>query len=252
MKKVLNPTVCFFDSGIGGLCLLYECVRRLPDVDFTYFSDNANVPYGSLPQDKLIELTDCVFKEISKLNPMAAVVACNTVTARCIDYLRNKYPFEIIGIQPAVKPAAAAGGKCLVLATPSTVDSKPLRELIEKYGFGRTETVACPDLAQYIEVNIENIDEDYIKSVLPKVECDSVVLGCTHYIYIKEIVKTVYNCPVFDGIEGTADHLAKKLGKNDHRPKRAQKITFQGDYSAKNREIFRKLICVNGLQSLKR
>ncbi|MDE7439915.1 MAG: glutamate racemase, partial [Clostridia bacterium] len=177
MEKVLNPTVCFFDSGIGGLCLLYECVRRLPDVDFTYFSDNANVPYGSLPQDRLIELTDSFFYEISKLNPIAAVVACNTVTARCIDYLRNKYQFEIIGIQPAVKPAAAVGGKCLVLATPSTADSKPLHDLIEKCGLGRTEVVACPDLAQYIENNIKNIDADYIKSILPKIDCSTVVLG---------------------------------------------------------------------------
>lgn len=248
MEKVLNPTVCFFDSGIGGLWLLYECVKKLPDVDFTYFSDNAHVPYGSLPQDKLIEFTDSVFSQISKLNPKAAVIACNTVTARCIDYIRNKYPFEVIGIQPAVKPATKSGGKCLVLATPSTAASVPLKELIDKFGKGRVVTAACPDLAQYIENNIGNIDGEYIKSLLPKIDCDSVVLGCTHYIYIKEIVKFFYNCPVFDGIEGTADNLVRKLGKNDHRAKRAQKITFEGDFVVKNRDIFKKLVAEFGLK----
>ena len=248
MEKVLNPTVCFFDSGIGGLCLLYECVRRLPDIDFTYFSDNANVPYGSLPQDKLIELTDSVFDKMSGLNPIAAVIACNTVTARCIDYIRNKYPFEVIGIQPAIKPASAVGGKCLVLATPSTVESEPMKNLINKYGNTRTEAFACPDLAQYIENNIDDIDEEYVKSILPKTDCDSVVLGCTHYLYIKEIVKARYNCPVFDGIEGTCNNLVRKVGKNDHFAKRAQKITFSGGFEVKNRDLFRKSIYKYGLR----
>ena len=90
MEKVLNPTVCFFDSGIGGLCLLYECVRKLPDVDFVYFADNENVPYGSLDKNTLIAKVDEIFLRIQNLNPSAAVVACNTVTANCIDYLRNK------------------------------------------------------------------------------------------------------------------------------------------------------------------
>lgn len=248
MEKVLNPNVCFFDSGIGGLCLLYECVRRLPDVDFTYFSDNAHVPYGSLSQEKLIELTDYYFNEISKLNPAAAVVACNTVTARCIDYIRKKYPFKIIGIQPAVKPAVESGGKCLVLATPSTAESAPLHNLIEKYGSNKTRVEACPDLAQYIENNIDNLDENYIKTILPKADCNNVVLGCTHYIYIKEIVKAHYNCPVFDGIEGTAANLVKKLGRTDHRAIRAQKITFKGEFAPKNRSIFKGRIMQYGLR----
>ncbi len=248
MEKVLNPTVCFFDSGIGGICLLYECVKRLPVFDFTYFSDNANVPYGSLPQNRLIELTDSVFEQISKLNPVAAVIACNTVTARCIDYIRSKYPFEIIGIQPAIKTASEIEGKCLVLATPSTADSQPIKNLIDKFGKEKTEIVACTDLAQYIENNIDNIDEKYIKSILPKRRCDSVVLGCTHYIYIKDIVRAYYNCPVFDGVVGTCENLVRKLGKSDHSVKRAQKITFTGEFATKNRSIFRKLISINGLK----
>lgn len=248
MVKVSNPTVCFFDSGIGGLCLLYECVRRLPDVDFIYFSDNDNVPYGSLPQDKLIKITDAVFSKIAGLNPAAAVIACNTVTARCIDYVRSKYCFQIVGIQPAVKQAANTEGECIVLSTPSTADSQPLKELIDRYGKEKTRSFSCKDLAQYIENNYGNIDESYVESLLPHTVCSSVVLGCTHYVYIKETVKKFYNCPVFDGISGTADHLVQILGKDDHSRPRAQKITFIDGNPTKNKKIFANLIKQKGLK----
>ena len=122
-----------------------------------------------------------------------------------------------------------------------------MKTLVDKYGNSRTVASACPDLAEYIENNVENLDEGYIKKLLPKIKCDSVVLGCTHYIYIKETVKEFYNCPVFDGIAGTRDNLVKKLGKNDHREKRAQKISFRGDFALKNSKLFKKLILKGGL-----
>ena len=250
MEKVLNPTVCFFDSGIGGLCLLYECVRKLPDVDFVYFADNENVPYGSLDKNTLIAKVDEIFLRIQNLNPSAVVVACNTVTANCIDYLRNKYKFDIIGIQHAVKPASKQGGKCLVLATPATSKSEALTELIKKFGNGNMEIFANENLASYIENHIDELNYSDIVKLLPQKRFDSVVLGCTHYIFIKDIVKSFYKCPVFDGIEGTADHLCEKLGKNDHRGKRAQKITFSGGFEYKNRGIFRKLISEKGISAL--
>lgn len=250
MEKNINPEVCFFDSGIGGLSLLYECVCRLPRVNFTYFADNFRVPYGALPHEELIQISDEKFTEISTLNPAAAVVACNTLTAQCIDFLRKKYSFEIIGIQPAIKPAAATGGKCLVLATPSTAGSQSIKQLAERYGGGRCEIISCPDLAQYIEQNIENLSDCGIINLLPKVKADSVVLGCTHYVFAKEIIKNYYNCPVFDGIEGTAVHLCDKLGISDHHAPRAQKIVFCGGDSSKNRRIFRSLLIRSGVNSL--
>lgn len=252
MEKVLNPTVCFFDSGIGGLCLLYECVRKLPDIDFTYFADNASVPYGALDKRTLISKTDSIFMQIQKLNPKAAVVACNTVTASCIEYLRDKYPFEIIGIQPAIKQAVKSGGRCLVLATPSTAKSDAFINLLNKFGNENTEIYASEKLAAYIEENIENLKYEEVIKLLPDRQCDSVVLGCTHYIFIKDIAVAYYKCPVFDGIEGTANHLCEKLGKSDHRCVRAQKITFSGGYEEKNREIFRMLIRQNGIAALKK
>ncbi len=251
MDKNINRSVCFFDSGIGGLSLLYECVRRLPCVDFTYFADNFRVPYGALTKAELINIADEKFSEISKLEPVAAVLACNTLTAQCIDYLRRKYSFEIIGIQPAIKPAAALGGKCVVLATPSTAGSESLKSLVEKYGSENTEVIACPDLAYYIENNINELNSDGVKRLLPDLKADSVVLGCTHYVFAEEIIKDFYNCPVFDGIEGTAAHLCEKIGIFDHRCERIQKISFSGGDTVKNRLIFNKLLMQSGVNSQK-
>lgn len=238
----INPEVCFFDSGIGGLNLLHMCVRKMPRVNFTYFADNSRVPYGTLSHDTLLEYVTQVFDEIEKLNPDAVVVACNTVTAECIDNLRERYKFNIIGIQPAVKPAAAYGGKCVVLATPATANSKSLHRLIENYGKGNVKVVACPELAAYIEDNIFNLSEDKVASLLPEISADTVVLGCTHYIFVNEIIKKHFKCAVFDGIEGTCDHLCGILGKNDHNLPRAQKIAFSGGFEQKNRQVFNALL----------
>lgn len=231
--------VCFFDSGIGGLNLLYECVRRLPRVKFTYFADNFNVPYGNLSREQILQKADGVFSEIDKRNPAAAVIACNTVTASCAEYLRSKYDFPIVGIQPAIKPAAAHGGKCLVLATPTTVCSDSVKSLIEHFGNGTTEAVACPDLASYIENNIFALNREKIFSLLPKNAADSVVLGCTHYGFIKKEIREFYGCPVYDGVEGTAKRLCEILGNISHLAAESEKnVKFIGGDAEKNSRVF--------------
>ena len=178
-------------------------------------------------------------------------LACNTVTAQCIGFLRENFPFEIIGIQPAVKPASAVGGKCLVLATPSTAQSNSLHDLIGRFGSGETKVAPCSDLASYIEENVGNFNPAEVERLLPKESADSVVLGCTHYSFVKDIIKNYYNCPVFDGNEGTSAHLCEKLGISDHRAERAQSIAFIGGNTDKNRSVFRSLMVDSGVNSLK-
>jgi len=239
------PKVCFFDSGIGGLTLLYECVRKLPRVQFYYFADNYNVPYGSLSRKKIIEKTDKIFSEINGLNPAAAVIACNTVTAQCARFLRAKYSFPIVGIQPAVKPAAK-NGRCVVLATPATAASNAVKELAEKFGNGRTEIIACPELAAYIEENIFNLNVNELAAFLPRINADGVVLGCTHYIFVKKYIGEFYRLPVYDGVDGTVSRLCTILEdiyrKNGASwkfiPETEQKIVFVGGDTAKNEKVF--------------
>lgn len=234
-----NPRIAFFDSGIGGLNLLAECVRRLPYANFTYFADNFNMPYGNLSRDELFIKAEKFFERIAALDPQAAVIACNTVTAVCVKRLREKYSFPIIGIEPAVKPAAKNGGKCLVLATSATADSSSISNLIAQYGNGSTQVIGCPNLAAYIEHNIFNIEENEVIKMLPKCSPDSVVLGCTHYSYVKDVIKRFYNCEVYDGICGTADRLCDVLTqKYALNNTRFHGINFCGGDEKKNRAVF--------------
>lgn len=239
------PKICFFDSGIGGITLLYESVRKIANAQFYYFADNYNVPYGNLSREEIIEKVDGIFGKINNLHPSAAVIACNTVTAQCASFLRAKYSFPIIGIQPAVKPAAALG-RCVVLATPVTASSNAVKKLAERFGCGRTQIIACQDLAAYIEQNIFNLDESELSKRFPETDTDGVVLGCTHYIFIKKYIESFYGCLVYDGVEGTVNRLCNVLGdiviRNDTRgkfiPEIGQNVVFVGGDECKNRRVF--------------
>lgn len=237
-----SNTVCVFDSGIGGLPLFAECVKQYPHTGFVYFADNYNVPYGNLSPEKVLRLTRSAFERIKAFGPSAVVVACNTVTALCIEALRAEYPFPVIGIQPAVKPAVAHGGKCLVLATRATVNSVAFLRLIARYGNADTVVYACSDLAEYIERNVDRYPDIDVCRLLPRVEADGVVLGCTHYAFAANCIRTFYDCPIYDGISGTVDRLGKFLGTADHYCNKKQFIGFEGGNSGKNRAIYYRLL----------
>lgn len=252
LTECAGGAVFVFDSGIGGLNLLCECALRVSGVRYYYVSDNANVPYGNKSADEIYRLTLQALDGIQKYNPAALVVACNTVTARCIDRLREKYGFPVIGIQPAVKQAAAVGGRCLVLATEATVESKAFSSLLSRFGDTEFVVDGCKDLARYIESNIFNLPQKLPSGLLPDEKVDSVVLGCTHYVYIERQIAEHYSCPVFDGIAGTADHFAEILGivdhfdtfsgKTDHCALKQLKINFLVGDMVKNKQIFKKLL----------
>lgn len=241
-KKDINarrPLVCLFDSGIGGVNLLIECVRRIPQADYMYFADNYNVPYGNLEEERIYELVFSVFEKIAAVHPDAAVVACNTVTANCVRSLRAKYSFPVLGVEPAVKQACEYGGNFLVLATEATCKSAAFSALISKYG-ARATIYPCRNLANIIEQNIFSPDLEKIAFSLPKGNFNSVVLGCTHYIFIEKYIKKLYNCKIFDGMAGTADHLQSVLGITDHFSSQTAKISFFCGNFAKNRAVFEK------------
>lgn len=238
--------VCVFDSGIGGINVLYECMRKLPQVDFFYFADNFNVPYGNLSSDELIEKADGHFKKIAEVKPAVAVIACNTVTATCAEFLRKKYPFPIIGIQPAVKPAATVCGEKLVLATKASATSQSLNELIRRYGNGECKVEGCEHLAEYIEKNVFNLKEREVFELLPPAKPSAVVLGCTHYAYVADAIAKFYGCEVFDGKEGVARRLCQLLGNFDHFAKINGKVTFCGGDELKNATVLNMLVAKNG------
>ena len=211
-----STSVVVFDSGIGGLNLLYSCALRVPHAHYYFISDPKNVPYGNRPPEEIMRLTLSALDGIEELNPAALVVACNTVTATCIGELRQKFSFPVVGIQPAVKQAAKLGGKCLVLATNATVQSAAFLKLVERFAPKDTEVVGCEHLASYVEQNVLSLSDELPEGLLPDVKADSVVLGCTHYAFVKKQIEKRYGCPVFDGIEGTAAHFSEIVGIADH------------------------------------
>ena len=104
MKKIVR--VGIFDSGVGGLTVLAECVRKLPDCLFYYMGDNLHAPYGSLPPDLIAHYVFAALRRFARLGTDAVILACNTATAVCAERARAAFPFPVIGMEPAVRPAA--------------------------------------------------------------------------------------------------------------------------------------------------
>lgn len=216
--EIPHGGVAFFDSGIGGLTVFAECRKRIPWGDFYYLGDNARAPYGNLEEERIFSYVEEAFALFVSLEVRAVVIACNTATAVCIERLRKKYPFPIIGAEPAVLPAAKLGGEVLILSTNATGKSQRFKLLCERaknvYNEVVLHSVPTPDLAGVIEKNILNSSFSY-EAYLPQEKPTSVVLGCTHYVYIKQRIEKHYSCPVFDGNLGIANRLFNVLSTTE-------------------------------------
>lgn len=206
--------IAFFDSGIGGLTVVKTCKKMLPNTLFYYYGDNKHAPYGNLPTKKIKKYVFKIFKRFERLNVWAAVVACNTATAVCIEELRLRFSFPIIGIEPAVLPAARQGGVVFVLATRATYESERFQRLCRDasmlFPFASIQAYACDALAGEIERHILEKNFDYTH-LLPHGSPTVVVLGCTHYGFITEQIEKYYACPVVDGNVGVANRLLSVL-----------------------------------------
>lgn len=211
--QIFKGGIAFFDSGIGGLTVLSEAKKLLPNEIFYYYGDNARAPYGNLPKEKITQFVTEAFDSFQTLQVKASVLACNTATAVCADTLRKKYPFAIIGAEPAVFSAVKEGSEILVLSTRATFQSQRFIKLLEraraKYPTARITPKSCDNLAGAIERNLTDPSFDFTPYLPPAdKKYTAVVLGCTHYIYIKEKISSYYHCPAIDGNAGIANRLA--------------------------------------------
>ena len=212
------PCVGILDSGIGGLGVLFECLSRADGVRFYYFGDTAHAPYGSRTEGEIASFVEAGLCCFGRLGADAAVLACNTATAVCAEAMRKKFPFPVVGTEPAVRTAAAAGcRRVLVLATPRTAQSTRLSALIARERDCVFSVFAPPDLASAIERAARGKGSLDLSSHLPQGRFDGVVLGCTHYTLVGEEIAGFYGAPVFDGNAGTARRLLSVLGR-DARP----------------------------------
>lgn len=218
---MMSKAIGVFDSGLGGVSVLNSCMEILPNEDFLYYADSKNAPYGDKSEAELIGIIDRVVSEqfIHK-GVKAIVIACNTATNIAVDFLRGKYKnIPIIGIEPAIKPAIEYSySNVLVLATEATINSKRFTSRLLKFDKeGKCLTVGCSGLVELIESE-PNFVEEYLREklqFLDGIELDSVVLGCTHYPFIKNEIVNVLgkNIKFFDGSKGVAQNLHNILLK---------------------------------------
>lgn len=206
-----------FDSGVGGISVLQAIHAMMPGENLYFFGDSKNAPYGEKTLEEVQQLTlKAIAHMKEKKNLKAIVIACNTATSAAVTLLRDKYTdIPVIGIEPALKPAVLAKkNSCiLVMATANTLRLDKFHQLAERYDKSATIIpVPCYGLAKRIEQgHLENHDlidllDDLIGPYKGKI--DSVVLGCTHYPFVKkQIAEVLGDIPMFDGAYGTSKHL---------------------------------------------
>ncbi|MNZ86185.1 Glutamate racemase 2 [compost metagenome] len=215
----------FFDSGIGGLTVLAEALRMLPDKDYLYMADTLHVPYGTKPKEAVKAY---VFEAVETMigeGIDALVVACNTATSIAINDLREHYSLPIVGMEPAVKPAVemnrATGKRVLVFATPLTLQMPKYYALVSRVDEkGIVDSLPLPELVPYCEALQfdRQIMSAYFMDKLSSYNLDDygiIVLGCTHYPFYKDILQELLppHIEIVDGNLGTIKRLSALLSR---------------------------------------
>ena len=208
------------DSGVGGLSVVPALRSELPREDFVYFGDAGNAPYGEKNVDEVRETVDSIVGTMINGGAKAVVLACNTATSAAASFLREKYKeIPIIGMEPALKPAAEAKDhpRVLVMATPLTIREDKLHALAEKLdGEADFVLIPCHGLVESVErgeVEGENVKKLVADILSPHLGgADSIVLGCTHYAHLRGVIEEVAGgAAIFDGAEGTARETKRRL-----------------------------------------
>ena len=238
----MKTKIGFFDSGIGGVTVLKECIKLLGDFSYVYYSDSINNPYGDKSREELLKIVDDVVLKLINMGCRVIVIACNTASSVCVDYLRGKYPnINFIAIVPAIKLMYDNDDDngTLVMSTRGTMDSEKFHELYDKYSNNNCYLLSCSGLANLIEDNnIEKIDE-YLFNNLScyKNKVKSVVLGCTHYPLIKEnINKVLGDVTFYDGAVGVARQLVRIIRDNNYVNEGIYDVSFIDSSKDKDKE----------------
>ena len=232
----VNAPIGVMDSGVGGLSVLKHLTRQLPHEHFIYFADSAHAPYGNKTATEIQQRCEIVADILIAKGAKALVVACNTATAAAIGSMRQHYTLPIIGMEPAVKPAAAASknGIIGVLATTGTLQSAQFAALLEHYGQNvQVVTQACVGLVECIEQG--QLDAPQTQALLKQycqplmaAGADTIVLGCTHYPFVRQYIQDIVgpNVTLID----TGAAVAKRLQQVLEQQQMLNAATEAGDY----------------------
>jgi glutamate racemase len=209
-----------FDSGIGGEAVAAALQITFPAAEIIVVNDRTHVPYGDKSTDEVISLTDAAIQPLLSAKCDVVILACNTATAAAIETLRDRYPTQkFIGIEPMIKTAAriTKSGTIAVCATPATLQSDRYHQLVEKFGEKlNIDQPDCRNWAYMIENN--QINHTEIQRVITAA-CDQgadvIVLGCTHYHWIKEFITEVVagRATILEPSEAIGRRVATLLAK---------------------------------------
>lgn len=188
-----NHKIGVFDSGVGGLSVVQAIQKALPESEIIYKDDKQHVPYGNRDVEEIHGFVLPILKSLVDEGCEVIVVACNTVTTNLIEPLRKEIDIPLVGMEPMVKPAAVATKTRViaVCATPKTLSSRRYHWLKEEYAQGvKVLEPDCSDWSYMIESN--QLDREKVANIVNSVcgqGADQIVLGCTHYHWIEEIIK---------------------------------------------------------------
>jgi glutamate racemase len=221
----LPVDVGVFDSGVGGLTVLREIRALLPHERLFYVADSKHVPYGAKPAPFIRERARAIVRHLTRdRGARVVVVACNTATTHAVDALRTEFPdVSIVGMEPAIKPAARAtrSGVVAVLATGATLEGERVASLIERNADGLDVlTQACPGLVECVEAGdlagprTVDLLRRYTEPLLGR-GADTIVLGCTHYPFLRGTLEQIVgpSVTIIDSGAAVARQTLKVLGR---------------------------------------
>jgi len=219
-----NRPIGVFDSGVGGLSVVRELRQLLPGENVVYFADQAHCPYGNRSVEEIQTMATAATRRLLAEGSKLVVIACNTATTTSLATLRDLFAVPFVGVVPAVKPASrqTRTGVIAVLATEATLKSPGFEALVKAHALG-TQVLrrACPDLVTLVERS--ELDSSELAArirahILPlqNAGVDQLVLGCTHFEFIRQAVERIVGpgIPVLGTVRAVAEQTAKVLRQN--------------------------------------
>lgn len=218
MKK--SDPIGVFDSGLGGLSVVHTLQKLLPNENIIYFGDSARNPYGTRSKEEVRKFSFEIVEQMKKQNVKAIVIACNTATSAAANELRSAYDFDIVGMEPALKPAALmkTPSNIAVWATNLTLHQEKFARLARRFASDhKIIDVACSKLVELVEADqldqgdkVDAALHDYLEQ---SKDAEFIVLGCTHFLFYKNRLQKLVEpgLQIVDGNEGTVRHLAALL-----------------------------------------
>ncbi len=193
-----RPKIGIFDSGVGGITVLRELYRQLPNESILYFADTARLPYGTRSQAEIVQFVREILSWMSEQNVKMAIMACNTSSALALETVRSEFSFPILGlILPGARAAIRKGRRIGVIATPATAASNAYRRaILEMDATVQVWQVGCPEFVVLVEQNriseptTVEVAREYLAPLLQQ-RIDTLIYGCTHYPHLEPVIRTI-------------------------------------------------------------